>query len=214
MPLSTEDIEALEKKYFLELKQVLSDKSEELVERFDSRLLIARDTEGISYKENEVDIGAERILMSIICRNKPFWTVNSSPVSSDLLFDLPDALLNIDAKTYKESGKEENKVNLRRNQTSYRDKVYCTSQRSGARYTWKAALKKIYCHNTHGDIPCLTYIVKFIYYNENQSVIEIQLINIPNGKLISTYGRDIFNRGKSSIVPGKPVSDKIGRAHV
>jgi len=207
-------IEELEKKYFLELKELLEDKKEELKKGFDSRLHIRRDTEGISYNENEVAAGAERVLMALICRNKPDWEVNSSPISSNLLFELPNTIINIDAKTYKERAKEENKVNLARNQTSYGQNIHIISQRTGTRYTWKAALKPIYRHEQKGELVTISFIVKFIYDNNDQSLKEVQLINIPNGNLIEIYGRgygrgeeNIFCRGKSSIAAGKPVRD-------
>ncbi len=91
-------IEELEKKYFLEILEVLTKKKKELSERFNSHLGIKRDTSRISYKTNLVDAGAERVLMSILCRENPNWDINSSPISADLLFELPDALINIDAK--------------------------------------------------------------------------------------------------------------------
>ena len=207
-------IEILEKKYFLELGKILKNNRRSLVNGFNSRLSIRRDTEGISYQENEVAAGAERILMALICRKKLDWQVNSSPISSNLLFELPNAMVNIDAKTYKERAKEENKVNLARNQTSYGQNIHIRSQRTSTRYTWKAALKPIYRHDKRGELFTISFIVKFVYDNNDQSLKEVQLINIPNGKLIDIYGRgygggkeNIFCRGKSSISSGKPVRD-------
>lgn len=207
MPFAEKQIEELEKKYFLELKEMLINKKKELVDRFNSRLDIKRDTEGISYKENEVEAGAERVLISLICRQKLTWQVNSSPISSNLLFELPNAIMNIDAKTYKNKSREDDKVNLARNQTSYGNNVHIKSERTGTRYTWKAALKPIYHHEKKGELPTISYIIKFIYDNDDQSLLEVELINIPNGKLIGEYGRDIFRRGKSKIAAGKPVRD-------
>lgn len=200
-------IEELEKKYFLELKKLLEENKKELKKGFDSRLSIRRDTEGISYSENEVAVGAERVLMAIICRNKANWEVNSSPISSNLLFELPNAMINIDAKTYKEKQKEEDKVAVAKNQTSYGNNVYLKSYGKDTRYTWKAALKPIYRHKEKGELPTISFIVKFIYDDDNQNLKEVQLINIPNGKLFSIYGKDVFRRGKQTISPGKPVKD-------
>lgn len=202
-----EEIEKIEKKYFLEILEVLTKNKKELVERFNSHLEIKRETQRISYKKNLVDAGTERVLMSILCREKPNWDINSSPISADLLFELPDALINIDAKTYKNKQKEENKVNLRKNQTSYGDSIYFTSKRTDTKLTWMPALRTTYNHNKYGEIPCLTYVVKFIYSNNEQRLLEVQLINIPNGQLISIYGENILGRGKSSLDVGKPVSD-------
>jgi len=200
-------LEELEKRYFLELKTLLKNNKQELKRGFDSRLNIKRDTEGISYKENEVEAGAERVLMVLICRGKLNWQINSSPISSNLLFELPDAMMNIDAKTYKEKAKEENKVNLAKNQTSYGNNIHVKSQRTNTRYTWKAALKPVYRHEKKGELPTISFIVKFIYDDDDQSLKEVQLINIPNGKLFNVYGKDVFLRGKSEIVSGKPVRD-------
>lgn len=145
--------------------------------------------------------------MNLICRGKQNWQVNSSPISSNLLFELPDAMINIDAKTYKEKQREEDKVNLAKNQTSYGLHVYLRSQRTNTRYTWNAALKPVYRHEEKGDLPTVSFIVKFIYDNEDQHLREVQLINIPNGKLISVYGKGVFRRGKSKIKAGNPVRD-------
>lgn len=207
MPFSPQQIEELEKKYFLELKEILTKRKEELIDRFNSRLAIRRDTQGISYKENEVEAGAERVLAALICREKLDWQTNSSPISSNLLFELPNAIMNVDAKTYKNRSREDDKVNLARNQTSYGDNIHITSRRTGTRYTWKAALKPIYCHEEKGELPTLSYVVKFIYDDNDQSLLEVELINIPNGKLIQTYGKQLFMRGKSTISPGMPVRD-------
>jgi len=75
-------------------------------------------------------------------------------------------------------------------------------------------LKPIYRHDKRGELFTISFIVKFVYDNNDQSLKEVQLINIPNGKLIDIYGRgygggkeNIFCRGKSSISPGKPVRD-------
>ncbi len=207
MNFSLEAIEELEKKYFLELKKLLEQNKNELKKGFNSRLSIKRDTEGLSYSENEVAVGAERVLSSIILRNKSNWEVNSSPISSNLLFELPNAMINIDAKTYKENGIEEDKVNIAKNQTSYGNNVHITSKGKDTKYTWKAALKTIYHHETKGEIPTISMIVKFIYDNKDQSLKEVQLINIPNGELFEKYGKKVFRRGKSEIKVGKPVRD-------
>lgn len=206
MPLTNKELEELEKKYFLEIKGILEKSLEKLVDRFNSRLAIIRDTAGLSYKLNEVDAGAERVLLAIICREKPDWEVNSSPISSDALFETEDVLINIDAKTYRDRQREEDKVNIRRNQTNYGDNIHFIS-RSGVRFTWKPSLKTTYNHDTYGEIPCLTYIVKFIYNDDDQSLVESQLISIPNGRLVDVYGKNIFRRGKGSLSPGKPVPD-------
>lgn len=199
-------LEELEKKYFLEIKEVLEKNKANIVDRFNSRLSIVRDTAGISYKLNEVDAGAERVLMYFLSREKTDWKINSSPISSDVLFETVDALINIDAKTYRDKQREEDKINVRRNQTNYGDNTHFTSRR-GVKFTWKPSLKTIYNHDKYGKIPCLTYFVKFIYDDHDQSLVEVQLISIPNGQLIDIYGKDIFRRGKQSLVPGKPVPD-------
>lgn len=206
MSLSNTQLEELEKKYFLELKKVLDKNKNKLVDRFNSRLSIIRDIAGISYKLNEVDAGAERVLLAIISKEKTTWKVNSSPISSDALFETGDALLNIDAKTYRYKQREEDKVNVRRNQTTYGDNVHITTQ-SGVKFTWKPSLRTTYHHDNYGEIPCLTYFAKFIYDDKDQSLVEVQLISLPNGLLVDVYGKKIFRRGKASLTSGKPVPD-------
>ncbi len=205
MAITPKEIEELEKKYFEKLKQMLIQNLKELEQGFNSKENIKRDYSNLGYKENDVEKGAERVLQSIISKNTD-WKVNSAPISSDLLFETKEAMINIDAKTYKEKHKEPNKINVGANQISYGQHLPMTSNRTNTKYTWKAALRTIYHHQLYGEIPCLTFFVKFIYDNSTKLLKKAELVNVPNGELQNIYG-NIFSRGKSEIVVGKPVRD-------
>jgi len=203
--MQQKDVEELEKQYFNEIKNILTKNIKELEEGFNSKENIKRDYSNLGYKENDVEKGAERVLQSIISKNTD-WQVNSAPISSDLFFETKDAMINIDAKTYKEMHQEPNKINVGANQISYGQHLPMTSKRTNTRYTWKAALRTIYHHQTHGEIPCLTFFVKLVYENSTKLLKKAELVNVPNGELESIY-RNIFSRGKSTLVAGKPVRD-------
>ena len=199
------DIEELEKKYFKKLKEILIQNIKELEQGFNSKENIKRDYSNLGYKENDVEKGAERVLQSIISKNTN-WDVNSAPISSDLLFETEEVMINIDAKTYKEKHQEPNKINVGANQISYGQHLPMTSKGTNTKYTWKAALRTIYHHQIHGEIPCLTFFVKFVYDNFTKLLKKIELVNVPNGELESIYS-NIFSRGKCMLISGKPVRD-------
>ncbi len=205
MVLTKQKIEKLEKEFFEKIKEILLENKTELVKGFNSKENIKRDYSNLGYKENDVEKGAERVIQSIICKNTD-WEVNSAPISSDLLFETAEAMINIDAKTYKEKHQEHNKINVGANQISYGQHMPMKSLGTGTKYTWKAALRTIYHHQTYGEIPCLTFFIKFIYDDENKTLKKIELVSVPNGILEDIYG-NIFVRGKSEIVAGKPVRD-------
>lgn len=203
--MQQKEIEELEKSYFNKIKDILIKNIGELEDGFNSKEKIKRDYSNLGYKENDVEKGAERVLQSIISKNTN-WGVNSAPISSDLLFETEDAIVNIDAKTYKEKHQEKNKINVGANQISYGQHLPMISKRTNTKYTWKAALRTIYHHQVYGEIPCLTFFVKFIYDDSTKLLKKAELINVPNGELQNIYG-NIFSRGKSKIVMGKPVRD-------
>ena len=65
MVFTSLDIEELEKKYFEIIKTILINNKDTLKNRFNSKEAIRRDIENLSYKENDVEVGAERVLSSI-----------------------------------------------------------------------------------------------------------------------------------------------------
>ena len=206
-PIKTmqKQIEELEKEYFAILQKILRENITELESGFNSKENIKRDYSNLGYKENDVEKGAERVLQDIISKSID-WNVNSAPISSDLLFETKNAMINIDAKTYKEIHQEQNKINVGANQISYGQHLPMTSKGTDTKYTWKAALRTTYHHQVYGEIPCLTFFVKFVYDDNTKLLKKVELVNVPNGELKNIYG-NIFSRGKSEIVAGKPVRD-------
>ncbi len=203
--MQQKEIEELEKSYFNEIRNILIKNIQELEDGFNSKENIKRDYSNLGYKENDVEKGAERVLQSIISKNTN-WQVNSAPISSDLFFETKDAMINIDAKTYKEMHQEPNKINVGANQISYGQHLPMTSNRTNTKYTWKAALRTIYHHQVCGEIPCLTFFVKLVYDNNTKLLKKAELVNVPNGELEDVYC-NLFSRGKSTLVAGKPVRD-------
>jgi hypothetical protein len=189
--LSDLDLEKIERRYFemilIHLKQDLN----KLIDGLNSRIKILNDwynnfikTARSGYNASDLDIGAERIFHHFFAPILKF--PNSSPVGSDLMFELPDAFIHIDTKTalINNPADYKGKINIGINQTSY-----------------KVANKFIpnlpqYYHYQKIKKPCLTYIIQIIHEHAKANIKALKLACIPNGQLYQSYGVNIFKSGK------------------
>ncbi len=128
--------------------------------------------------------GAERIFYWLF---NHFGKPNSSPIGSDMMFELYNAFVHIDIKTAKLDNHSDykGKIPIGENQTSYKPE--------GSNFN--VNLPAVY---SNGKI-CLTYFVNIIYDIEekNVSIKAIVLIAVPNGLLSEVYGKEIVDAGKS-----------------
>jgi hypothetical protein len=193
------ELEKIERQYFdlilLHLKQDLS----ALVDRLNSRIKILNDwydnfikTARKGYKASDLDTGAERIfhhLFALILRFP-----NSSPLGSDLMFELPDAFMHIEIKTalLNNPADYKGKINIGINQTSYI-----------VNSIFKPNLPQYYHIPDGTEKPCLTYIIQIIHEHAKPNIKALKLVCIPNGQLYSIYGKGIFKSGKGGYVKGK-----------
>ena len=189
-------IEELENKYLLKMYEFLKKNIDFIIKRLNSKNEIKKDWIDLfklTARENyngasELDLGAERVLHNLFGRF-PGFSVNSTPIGSDLMFETEDAYIHIEVKTAtdKNTADYKGKIQIAQNQTSYSvDRTF-----NGSKYPFKASLPTIY---SNGKI-CLTYVIQIIHNNNENKPKIISLISIPNGSLKKTYGNCI-NAGK------------------
>jgi len=197
--LSDLELEKKEKRYFdlilLHLKQDLGS----LIGGLNSRIKILNDwydnfiqTARSGYKASDLDTGAERIFHHFFASILHF--PNSSPLGSDLMFELPDAFIHIEVKTalIDNPADYKGKINIAINQTSY-----------GVKGLFVPNLPQYYNPKENNEKVCLTYIIQIIHEHAKPNIKALVLTCIPNGQLYSVYGKSIFKSGKTGYAKGK-----------
>jgi hypothetical protein len=193
------ELEKKERQYFdlilLHLKQDL----DTLINGLNSRIKILNDwydnfikTARSGYKASDLDTGAERIFHHFFAPILRF--PNSSPVGSDLMFELPDSFIHIEIKTALVDNPADyrGKINIGINQTSY-----------GVNKVFSPNLPKYYRISSKIEKPCLTYIIQIIHEHAKANIKALKLVCIPNGQLYPHYGKSIFKSGKSGYTKAK-----------
>lgn len=197
--LSDFELEKTERQYFdlilLHLKQDLNT----LIAGLNSRIKILNDwyqnfirTARKGYKASDLDTGAERIFHHFFASILHF--PNSSPIGSDLMFELTDAFIHIEIKTalIDNPADYKGKINIAINQTSY-----------GVKKLFSPNLPQYYRLSPKTKKPCLTYIIQIIHEHAKPNIKALKLICMPNGQLYSHYGRSIFKSGKGGYTKAK-----------
>lgn len=138
------------------------------------------------YQSSDLDIGAERILHHFFA--PIFKFPNSSPLGSDLMFELPDAFIHIEVKTalFNNPADYKGKINIGINQTSYE-----------VNKTFVPNLPQYYKIPPDTKKFCLTYIIQIVHEHAKPNIKALKLVCIPNGQLYPHYGKSIFKSGKS-----------------
>jgi len=193
------ELEKKEKQYFdlilLHLKQDLS----ALIDGLNSRIKILNNwydnfikTARRGYKASDLDTGAERIFHHFFASILRF--PNSSPVGSDLMFELPDAFMHIEIKTalIDNPADYKGKINIAINQTSY-----------GVNKIFSPNLPQYYRTSPKIEKPCLTYIIQIVHEHAKSNIKALKLVCIPNGQLYPHYGKSIFKSGKGGYAKAK-----------
>lgn len=196
MVLSATQIEEIEKRYLDELDFFIKERLALFLERLKSKNKIKKDwlsvfkaTSREAYdRASELDKGAQRVIHNLFGQYMAF-SVNSSPIGSDLMFETHDSFVHLEVKTATDSNTADfkGKIQISQNQTSYS----VTKTKAGNSYPFKASLPKVY---SNGKI-CLTYVIQIIHNNNDDLPKIIFLYCIPNGELFSTYGNCV-NAGK------------------
>lgn len=197
--LSDLDLEAKEREYFQIISFHLKEGFNEIREGLNSRLSILQDwyahfirTARAGYKASDLETGADRIFHHFFA--PIFKSPNSTPIGSNLVFELLDAFLHIEIKTASIDNPADykGKVNIGINQTSY---AFIKKK-----YQFSPNLPHYYLN---GLKPCLTYALSIIHQQAQPDIKALMLICIPNGQLYPYYGEAIVRSGKGGYGRGQ-----------
>lgn len=185
------NLEERENEHFGIIRFHLKQDFPRIMEGLNSRLRILKDwhqkflnTARKGYKASDLETGAERIFHNLFAPSLKF--PNSSPIGSDLMFEVPDAFLHIEIKTalIDNPSDYKGKINIAINQTSYSvNKVFSPNL-------------PYYYHPDKDEKPCLTYAIQIIHEHAKPNIKALKLLCIPNGQLFPHYERSIFRSGK------------------
>lgn len=228
--LSLPEIEALEHKYLMKYWYFLKFCEDEIVSGIKSMEDIRADWDG-KYGTgrggtSEFDVGCERIIYALL-NGKIAGRPNSSPVSSDLFFEVDDAYIHIDLKsvTTSEGTTDNDNINdfcedifIGRNQNSYNydmevrvKKSDCTPEMI-AEFETEAdrdkktiTVRRPYIPNlphfytkSNGDKKItLTYFVCLLNSTISSDTQMVSILCMPNGLLSEHYGTRPLKAGKT-----------------
>ena len=181
------DLEELEKRYLDYIVTSLRQDLSGLVKGLNSRIKLLNDwrnkflkTARKGYKTSDLDTGAERIFHHLF--TPMFKFPNSCPVGSDLMYQTEDAIVNIEIKTNLVTNPDyKGKVQLGRNQISY------------GFINFKPNLPSFY---KSVKLPTLTYVIQIVHEYMRPRINALNVICIPNGRLLKYYGPSILQAGK------------------
>lgn len=227
--LSLQDVEKLEHKYLMKYWYFLKFCEDEIVSGIKSMEDIRADWDG-KYGTgrggtSEFDVGCERIIYALL-NGKIAGKPNSSPVSSDLFFEVDDAYIHIDLKSVitSEGGDKDNiddfseDIFIGRNQNSYRHDMEVRVRKSEcspeilAKFETPAdagkktvTIRRPYIPNlppfytkTNGDKKItLTYFVCLLNSTVSSETEMVSILSMPNGLLSEHYGTRPLKAGKT-----------------
>lgn len=223
--LTPQEIECLEAKYLNKYWHFLKFVEDEIIKGFNTKNDIKSDWIGRYGGENggtsNFAVGSERIIYALL-NGKIAGQPNSSPVSSDLFFEIDDAYIQIDLKSvttnggisvHPETGEPlkdnigdfNTSIFIGENQNTYHGNMK-VRVRDGNGNTieqirpYEPNLPPVY-NKSNGDKKiCLTYFITIL---SNSATFETELVSImcmPNGKLEPYYRERPLKAGKN---PGK-----------
>ncbi len=199
--MNNKKIEELESKYLEKFYHFLKFSEDEMLLGFDTKEKIKNDWFG-KYKTgiSDFSVGAERIVYALF-NGKGIGQPNSSPVGSDLFFEVEDAYIHIDLKTVMASLKGKTNINdylkfipVGNNQNSYNGKLNVDKKE---KIYNNANLPHFYTLSNNRKKVCLTYFITILYDKDSLGILNINILSMPNGKLFNTYGKDILQAGKT-----------------
>ena len=142
---------------------------------------------------SDFSVGAERVIYTLI-NGRGIGNPNSSPVGSDLFFELDDSYIHMDLKTVssKNIGDYVSDIFVGNNQNSYNGRVIIKDEEK----IYDDANLPTRYKVDHKEKITLTYFITILYDEENLNILCISLLSMPNGELYDIYGSDILNAGK------------------
>lgn len=210
LPLT--EIEALEHKYLMKYWYFLKFVEDEIVKGILSMEDIREDWEG-RYGNDQggisvFDVGCERIVYALL-NGKIAGQPNSSPVSSDLFFEVEDAYIHIDLKSVTTSeghgtdniGDFNTCIFVGENQNSYSGNIIKNAGRDNQYIEEYIPNLPTFYTKQNGDRKItLTYFVCLLNSSFTQQCQLISIMNFPNGRLEEYYHSRPLKAGKN---PGK-----------
>ena len=200
--LKLKQIEELEKKYLNKYFHFLKFAEDEIISGFKTKDKIKEDWHGLYASGiSDFSTGAERIVYSLL-NGKGIGQPNSSPVGSDLFFEVEDAFIHIDLKTVGASLKGKTNIGdytrsifVGLNQNSYRGQMKVQGQNELRNYV--PQLPTFYNKGKTNEKICLTYFVTILYDSDNLDTLIMCIACMPNGELEPIYKHDVLAAGKN-----------------
>lgn len=207
--LTYKQIEELEKKYLNKYYHFLKFAEDEMLEGFKTKDDIKDDWWGLYSSQTGgkgislFSTGAERIVYSML-NGKGIGQPNSSPVGSDLFFEVKDAFIHIDLKTVGASligksniGDYTSNIFVGENQNSYEGYMNVRKNGEILQKKYKPQLPTYYNKEKENQKICLTYFATILYDTDTLDTLVMCIICMPNGELEPIYGTDVLVAGKN-----------------
>lgn len=193
------EIEKIEYKYLNKYYYFLKFAEDEMFYGFKTKEKIKEDWYGLYGKEDgkgisDFAVGAERIVYALL-NGKGIGQPNSSPVGSDLFFEVEDAFIHIDMKTVQleNIGDFTTSIFIGKNQNSYKGVIKTKNEKR--EYT--PALPTYYNKNKKEEKICLSYFITILYDRQTLDILVISLDCMPNGELEAYYKDRVLKAGKN-----------------
>ncbi len=194
-------IEELELKYLNKYYYFLKFAEDEMFCGFKTKEKIKEDWIGLYGSEvgkgiSDFAVGAERIIYALL-NGKGIGQPNSSPVGSDLFFEVDDAYIHIDLKTVQKDniGDFTTSIFVGRNQNSYKGKMHVYGGKEIRQY--EPALPTFYNKGKDTEKICLSYFITILYNRDNLDILVITIDSMPNGELEQYYHERVLKAGKN-----------------
>lgn len=196
------EIEKIEMKYLNKYYHFLKFAEDELFLGFKTKEDI-KDDWFEYYKSGISDfaVGAERIVYSML-NGKGIGQPNSSPVGSDLFFEVNDAFIHIDLKTVQTNniGDYTKCIFVGVNQNSYTGKMLVNENKKNVpteEREYISSLPTFYNKGKENEKICLSYFITILYDRENLDILVMSIVCMPNGELEKYYGTRVLQAGKN-----------------
>ena len=193
-------IEEIELKYLNKYYHFLKFAEDEMFFGFKTKEKIKDDWVGLYGNEDgkgisDFAVGAERIVYALL-NGKGIGQPNSSPVGSDLFFEVEDAFIHIDMKTVQQDniGDFSSSIFVGRNQNSYKG-IMKVQGKENREYI--PALPTFYNKGKENQKICLSYFITILYNRDNLDIFVISIDCMPNGELESYYKERVLKAGKN-----------------
>lgn len=211
--ISLSELEMLEHKYLMKYWYFLKFVEDDIVRGMLSMEDIRNDWQGL-YGNNkggksQFEVGSERVVYALL-NGKIAGQPNSSPVSSDLFFEVDDAYIHIDLKTVTTSegtagndniGDFSKCIFVGENQNSYAGTIIKNAGKPAEYHEdYHPNLPTFYSKSNGDRKITLTYFVCLLNSSVTQRCELISIMSMPNGRLREHYGSRPLKAGKS---PGK-----------